>query len=48
MLGIEVGLLSPSSLHNICQIKVKNGPKTGVPESLHSIATKYVATPEIK
>ena len=29
-------------------MKVKNGPKTGVPESLHSIATKDVATPEIQ
>ena len=45
-----VGLLSPSSLHKICQIKVKNGPKTCVPltESLHSIATKDIATPEIQ
>ena len=48
MLGIYVGLLSPSSLHKICQMMVKNGPKTGVPESLHSIATKDVATPEIQ
>ena len=39
---------APSSLHKICQMKVKNGPKTGVPESLHSIATKDVATPEIQ
>ena len=38
----------PSSLHKICQMKVKNGPKTGVPESLHSIATKDIATPEIQ
>ena len=27
VLGIWVGLHSPSSLHKICQIKVKNGPK---------------------